>query len=172
MTEPIFIGINHICVATHDVDRAVRVWADRYGVGPWRVYTFDPSTMETVVDGQPLAFTMRVGLAQLGPTTRVEIIEPSGDDRNPYSQSLKERGGADHLHHVRLDVGEYDAAIGAIEDLGLRTVLSGRYQALDPAVRSSATYFDTVEDLGFIAEVALLPEGFVMPEPEYVYPPA
>ncbi len=169
MTDPIFAGINHICIATRDLDRAVRVWSDKYGVGPWRVYTYDSSNMSVSVDGDPTDFAMRVGLCQLGPTTRVEIIQPL-DDRSPYARSLADRDDADHLHHVRLDVHDYGTALGQLEGLGLHKVLSGRFQSADPAIRSSATYLETQADLGLMVEVAELPPGFEMPEPDFVYP--
>ena len=30
MSDGMFTGVNHICVVTRDVDRAVRTWADKY----------------------------------------------------------------------------------------------------------------------------------------------
>jgi methylmalonyl-CoA/ethylmalonyl-CoA epimerase len=165
----VLTGINHICIATRDLDRAVRVWADKYGVGPWRVYTYDASNMSVSIGGEPTDCAMRVGLCQFGPATRVEIIQPL-DDQSPYASSLAEHDGADHLHHIRVDVGDYQAALERLEGLGLHTVLSGRYQSADPAIHSLATYLETRADLGFTLEIAHMPPGFEMPEPDYVYP--
>jgi methylmalonyl-CoA/ethylmalonyl-CoA epimerase len=169
MADPVFTGINHICIATEDLDRAVRVWSDKYAVGPWRLYTYDTSNMQVSLGGEPTEFGMRVGLCQFGPTTRVEIIQPL-DDRSPYAESLVEHGGADHLHHIRVDVADYDGALAHLQGLGVPEVLSGRYQSADPAVHSRATYVDTTPDLGFTMEVAHLPTGLQMPEPDYIYP--
>jgi methylmalonyl-CoA/ethylmalonyl-CoA epimerase len=170
MPAPVFSGINHLCVVTRDVDRLVRVWADKYGVGPWRVYTYATSNIEASVDGAPVEFGIRVGLCHLDPTTRIEIIQPL-DDRSPYAQSLAERGDADHLHHVRLDVADYDVALGRLEGMGLDTIMSGRFEGGEPGTSSRATYLGTQEDVGFIVEVAdLVPGSFVMPEPDYVHP--
>jgi len=167
--DPIFSAINHLCVVTRDVDRAVRVWADKYGVGPWRVYTYETSNIAASVDGAPVEFAMRVGLCHLGATTRIEIIQPL-DDRSPYARSLVERGDADHLHHVRLDVADHDVALGRLQGLGLDTIMSGRFEGGEPGTSSRATYFATQDDVGFIIEVADLAPGFVMPEPDYVHP--
>jgi hypothetical protein len=106
---PVFTGINHICLVTHDLDRSVRTWFDRYGVGPWRIWTKDASNMSAVVDGEPTDFAMRVALCQLSPGFRLEIIQPL-DERSPYARSLAERGGADHIHHVRFEVSSRPAA--------------------------------------------------------------
>ena len=72
MARPVFSGINHIGVVTGDIERAVRTWADRYGIGPWRFYTEDSSNMRAVCDGAPTRFAFRVALAQLSPTARVD----------------------------------------------------------------------------------------------------
>lgn len=169
MADPVFAGINHICIATRDIDRAVRVWADKYGIGPWRVYTYDASNSATSVDGTDVGFAMRAGLCQFGPTTRVEIIQPL-DDLSPYAQSLEERGGADHIHHIRVDVGDHDRAFEHLEGLDIDKLMVGRFQGADPAMRSLATYWATDDDLGFTLELSQMPPGFSMPEPDYIYP--
>jgi methylmalonyl-CoA/ethylmalonyl-CoA epimerase len=170
--EPLFTGGNHICIATLDLDRAVRTWWDRYGVGPWRVYRYDPSTVSADIDGRPTDFSMQVALASMGPHFRVEIIQPLDGD-NPYTPSLERHGGADHIHHVRFDVSNYDDAVGELNNLGLRTVMDARFaggtEGSPPLV---GRYVDTTEDLGFVLELAHAPSGFVMATPQYEYPPS
>jgi catechol 2,3-dioxygenase-like lactoylglutathione lyase family enzyme len=169
MGEPIFVGINHICVVTPDVDRTVRIWADRYNVGPWSVHTFDSSRVSASVDGHPAAFGIRVGYCQFGDNTRIELIQPL-DDRSPYARSLVEHGGADHLHHLRLDVPDYAAGLDQLAALGLRESLSAVFAGTDPTVQATANYLSTQADLGFIVEIADVPAGFAAPPPDYVYP--
>jgi catechol 2,3-dioxygenase-like lactoylglutathione lyase family enzyme len=166
-----FTGINHIGIATNDLDRAVRTWADRYGVGPWSVYTKDASNMSARVDGAPTEFAMRVALASLSPTARIEIIQPL-DDRSPYAQSLARNGGADHIHHIRFDVDDYDAAVVRLRDeLGLHETLDAAFAGapeVDGAFRG--TYLATEDELGLVVEIGHAPAGFAMPAPERVYP--
>ena len=172
MREPIFTGINHICIVTNDLDRTVRVWADRYNVGPWSVHTFEPSRVSATVDGAPGAFGIRVGYCDFGPGTRIELIEPL-DALSPYARSLAEHAGADHLHHLRLEVSNYGSALKQLTDLGLRESLSATFSGLDPsAAPATAKYLDTAAELGFTVEIADLPRAFEAPQPDYVYPPA
>jgi catechol 2,3-dioxygenase-like lactoylglutathione lyase family enzyme len=166
-----FSDINHICIVTNDLDRAVRTWADRYGVGPWSVYTKDASNMSAVVDGEPTEFAMRVALASVSSTSRIEIIQPL-DDRSPYARSLERTGGVDHIHHVRFDVDDYDVALARMrDDLGLRATLCARFSGA-PGVDGAfvGTYFATEDDLGLVVEIGHAPDGFSMPAPECVYP--
>jgi catechol 2,3-dioxygenase-like lactoylglutathione lyase family enzyme len=167
----VFAGVNHICVVTGDLDRAVRTWADRYGVGPWSVWTKDASNMTARVDGEPAEFAMRVALAPLASGARIELIQPL-DDRSPYARSLERRGRADHIHHVRFDVADHDAAVARLGgELGLQETLHAEFDGTpgDDA-KFIGTYFDTEDDLGFVVEVGHAAAGFAMPEPERVYP--
>jgi methylmalonyl-CoA/ethylmalonyl-CoA epimerase len=163
----VFTGINHVCIATRDLDRAVRVWADRYGVGPWSIYTKDGSNMTAAVHGAPTEFAMRVALASLPSGARIEIIEPL-DDGSPYAQSLAANGGADHVHHVRFDVADYDAAAARLRGLGLTEIMDARFAGAGGSF--AGTYFATQSDLGLVVEVGGAPAGFAMPPPERVYP--
>jgi hypothetical protein len=149
----------------------VRTWADRYGVGPWHIWTYTTSdNMSAKLDGEPVDFAFRVALCDISPTFRFEIIQPL-DERSPYATSLAERGGLDHIHHVRFEVGDYDAAAERLDDLGLRRTFEGEFDAA-PGTRGRfvGTYFGTEGDLGFIAEIGKAPSEFTMPEPENVYP--
>ncbi len=166
-----FTGANHICVVTADLDGAVRRWSDRYRVGPWRVFTYDRSNMEATMDGESVEFEMRVALAQLSPDFRIEIIQPL-DDRSLYAASLHECGGADHIHHVRLDVPDFARAKGELESLGLGVRLDATFTGSQPdGDRVRGMYFDATGDLGFLLEVGDVHPGFSMPPPDYVYPP-
>jgi methylmalonyl-CoA/ethylmalonyl-CoA epimerase len=170
MPAPLFTGINHICIATNDLDRAVRTWSDRYGVGPWNIWTKDRSNMSATVEGTPTDFAMRVALSQLSPTFRLEIIQPL-DDRSPYATSLAEHGGGDHIHHVRFDVGDFGRAGKRLNDLGLRRILEADFAGAPGLVgRFEGTYYGTEDELGFIVEIGQAPPGFAMPDPEEVYP--
>jgi methylmalonyl-CoA/ethylmalonyl-CoA epimerase len=170
MTTAAFTGINHLGVVTADLDRAVRTWSDRYGIGPWRMYRYDSSNMSAEVDGEPVEFEMRVGLCQLD-NARIELLQPL-DDRGPYAHSLAAHGGADHIHHVRFDVASHDDSAGRLRDLGAREIFHAAFHAARGGGSSplTATYFATDSELGFTTEIVAVPEDFAMPEPELVYP--
>ena len=164
-----FSGANHICIVTADLDRAVRRWWDRYRVGPWRVFSFDRSNMQADVNGSPVDFKMRAALAQLGPAFRLEIIQPL-DELSPYAETLNGADGADHVHHVRLDVPDYARTRGELVALGLTRSLEASFKGSSSEGWVQATYFDTRYDLGLLLEIGNAPAGFTMSEPDYIYP--
>jgi hypothetical protein len=164
-------GINHICIVTGDLDLAMRRWHEKYGIGPWRYFRYGDANMSATVAGEPASFGFRAGLAQLGESARVEIIQPLDSD-SPYAESLRAHGGADHIHHVRLDVSDYATAVAAVEDAGVPKSLSADFQSGgEDDLAFNATYFDTQGDLGFTLELGQAPSGFTMPNPEGIHPP-
>ena len=166
--DQLFTGANHVCVVTADVDRAVRTYADRYGVGPWSVFEFDGSNMDVMIHGEHVDFGMRVGLCSLGPAFMIELIQPIGDG-NVYSDSLAAHGGADHFHHVKLEVADFAHASEHLDGLGLAKPLDGRFDG-EAGSKAHGVYYDTVGDLGFLVEIGELTPDFAMTAPEYVYP--
>jgi catechol 2,3-dioxygenase-like lactoylglutathione lyase family enzyme len=172
MPKTLFTGINHICVATNDIERAVRLWWQKYGVGPWALYSYDASNMSAIVDGRPTDFRMRVALCGLSATFRIELIQPL-DDRSPYAKSLAEHHGADHIHHVRLEVDDYEGVRGQLLAHGLPALLEAGFSGAPGSdARFVGSYHATGADLGFVVEIARAEPKFAMPEPELVYPPA
>jgi len=171
MTKPVFSGINHVSVVTGDIDRAVRTWVERYGIGPWRLYRYDAANMRADCNDGPTVVTFRAALAQISPTTRMELIQPL-DDRGPYAESLARHGGADHIHHVRFDVADFAATTAALgQDLGVGTIMKAEFDgAPGSPSKFDCAYFDTRADLGFVVEIGRAGAGFTMPEPEAVYP--
>jgi hypothetical protein len=168
-TDNIFIGASHVCVVTSDVDRAVRAYSDRYGIGPWRVYNYDASNMMVSIRGKPVDFKMRVGLCQLGKAFSIELIQPVDDD-NLYSESLAVHGGADHVHHVKLDVADFARASARLEGVGLHKLLDGRFKGGADGATAHGVYYATEDELGFVVEIGELSPNFTMAEPDYVYP--
>jgi methylmalonyl-CoA/ethylmalonyl-CoA epimerase len=167
--DEIFTGASHVCVVTTDVDRAVRTYSDRYGIGPWRVYSYDRSNMAVSIRGNPVDFKMRVGLCQLGQTFSIELIQPV-DNGNLYSDSLAVHGGADHVHHIKLDVADFGRAAQRLQGLGLNKLLDGRFQGGADGATAHGVYYGTEDELGFVVEIGELSPNFTMAEPEYTYP--
>ena len=67
MSEPMITEVTQIGIITADLDRAVRAWADRYGVGPWQIYKFDPSNMTDMeIGGAKVDYGMRLAITFVG----------------------------------------------------------------------------------------------------------
>ena len=171
MDLAIFDGGDHLCVVTRDLDAAVRMWSDRYGVGPWNVYSYDVATMTATYCDVTGSFPMLAALCSLSDGFRLELIQPL-TEAGPYHDSLMAHGDVDHLHHIRLAAVDPAAARTALAHHGHGVVVDAAFSgADDTGPRLHARYFDTVRDLGFLLEVVERPDSFELPEPVRVYPP-
>jgi glyoxalase/bleomycin resistance protein/dioxygenase superfamily protein len=170
MSRSIFTGGDHIGIVTRAVDAAVRKWSDRYGVGPWEVYSYDASTMAATYCDASGSFPMLAALCSLADGFRLELIQPLSD-AGPYHASLLAHDDADHLHHIRLAALDPAGARAMLARNGHGVVFDAAFAGADATgPRLHARYFDTVRELGFLLEVVERPESFVMPEPTHVYP--
>jgi methylmalonyl-CoA/ethylmalonyl-CoA epimerase len=168
LTEPVLKDVTQICVVTADLDRAVRIWWDKYAVGPWHILELGPSTIDDgTIDDEPAEFAMRVANTMFG-NMHLEIIQPL-DDRSIYAASLKRHAGVDHMHHISCATygkDDYERTIEQLRSKGLRSGQSGKTFGVE------WNYVATDEDLGFAIEFIHMPDDFAPPEPESVYPPA
>lgn len=159
--KPIFTGILQVAVVVRDCDAAVRTYADKYGIGPWSIYDFNPDTVENMIlHGERRDYAMRLALCDLG-GVQFELIEPK-DDKSIYAAFLNERG--EGLHHLAFGVENYDKAMTFFRGLGHDILQGGTWHGF------TYTYLTTQEDLGVIAEIYDVPPDFQWPEPVAVYP--
>ncbi len=97
--------INHIGIATRSIDDALNFWSDALGLE--NVHT------ETVEDQK-----VRVAMLPLG-ESRVELLEPTGDD-SPISKFLEKRGGG--IHHIAVEVDDIGASLANLKAKGVRLI--------------------------------------------------
>ena len=100
-----FRSIDHIGVAVVDLDAAIAVHRDTYGM---------PLThRETIADQGVEAALLDVG------DSHVELLAPLGDD-TPVGRFLARRGPG--LHHVAYRVDDVAAALGELRAAGVRVI--------------------------------------------------
>lgn len=97
--------INHLGIATQSIDEALKFWADALGLE--NVHT------ETVEDQK-----VRIAMLPIG-ESRIELLEPTGDD-SPISKFLEKRGGG--IHHIAVEVDDIEAALAKLKAKGVRLI--------------------------------------------------
>ena len=88
--------INHLGIATKGIDEALKFWGDALGLE--NVHT-------EIVEDQKV----RIAMLPIG-ESRIELLEPTGDD-SPISKFLEKRGGG--IHHIAVEVDDIEAALAA-----------------------------------------------------------
>lgn len=97
--------IDHIGIATHGIDVALRFWEEALGL--------ENVHSETVEDQK-----VRVAMLPIG-ETRIELLEPTSED-SPISKFLEKRGGG--IHHIAVEVGDINAALDKLKANGARLI--------------------------------------------------
>jgi methylmalonyl-CoA/ethylmalonyl-CoA epimerase len=97
--------IDHIGIATHQLDEALAVWRDALGL------ELD-STEEVTNQG------VRVAMLPVG-ETHIELLEPLSKD-SPVGKFLEKRGPG--LHHIAIRVADIRASLAQLKEKGSRLI--------------------------------------------------
>jgi hypothetical protein len=159
-TETLQIGI-----VVRDLDEAMRLHVERYGIGPWSIFEMGPSNVDDMTkDGEPEQYAMRTAVTMVG-SVQWELIQPIGSN-TIYADHLARHG--EGLHHVLVSTPGYDATIEAFRERGRATLMAGNYKG---DIRYA--YLPTEEDLKYVVEIFEPPAGHDVDgtlTPDAIYP--
>jgi Glyoxalase/Bleomycin resistance protein/Dioxygenase superfamily len=157
--EPVFADTVQVALVVRDLRASMETYVERYGIGPWEIYEFNPETVEDMkANGEPVAASWRLALARVG-GVMWELIEPL-DGHSIYAEFLAAHG--EGVHHVGMAAASYRGALAELEAEGRAPLLAGRYRGVDFA------YLPTAADLGVATEIfGAVPSG---QEPDARYP--
>lgn len=156
--------INQVALVVEDLEEAVRRYWERFGIGPWRIYTYQPPLVKDMTyRGRRHDYRMRLALAQMGDVI-LELIQPLSDE-NVYTEHLRQKGPG--LNHVGIVVPSVKEAVAEAARSGVQVLQSGRGYGLHGD--GAYAYMDTQDVLGMIVEFIELPKERVAPEA--VFPP-
>jgi Glyoxalase/Bleomycin resistance protein/Dioxygenase superfamily len=99
--NPLLAPFHQVAYVTNDMERALGVFRDRYGIPSFLVmeHSFD-----AVVDGAPGRMALRIALANVD-DVQVEVIEDLGSSFDLYTESLPEDGAFQiSFHHVCIQI--------------------------------------------------------------------
>lgn len=162
MIKPFFKKILEIAFVVKSVNRAVRTYADSYGIGPWQIWEFDSdSVYDMKINGKRIDYKMRVAECNIG-DTYIELIEPL-DDICIYSKYLKEHG--EGIHHICYKVKNFNKAIKYFKSRGIEEYQSGNWGGV-----LLYLYVKSEKELKQLVELWNIQTGSKWPAPIEVYP--
>ena len=153
--NPVSSGVlHHTCFVVRDVEKTARALAESTGIGPWHVWTIEPTASTVRGEAAPLSF--RVALAEVGGST-YELLAP-GDGKSVYTDHLDKHG--EGFHHTCLaypSLAAMQAAKSELLDQGRELVQSG-------SVGDAAEFaYFMFPEIGSVIELLYLGE---LPPPE------
>lgn len=164
-------SICQIGILTHDVEKAARIWTERFKIGPWRFVTLSDESCHhtTIRRGDKIEelknFKFKCALCSIA-NIQFELIEPVYG-REDYDKFLEEHG--EGIHHIKEQIpfDDWDKILDGYEKDGIRLANRGSYG------NTSWAYLDTEELLGFAYELGdnLPNETFPQGSELHFYPP-
>lgn len=100
-----FMKINHLGIATKNIDQALKFWSDALGL---------ENVHAEVVEDQKV----KIAMLPIG-ESRIELLEPTSND-SPISKFLEKRGGG--IHHIAVEVDDIEAALARLKSQGMRLI--------------------------------------------------
>jgi len=144
MRDPVFTQTMQIGIVVRDLDATMQKYVDEYGIGPWKIYEFNPGNAKDLREyGQPVKRSWRLTVAMVG-QLQWELIEPV-DDESIYARFLAEKGGG--VQHIAVAAQSFDEMLAMEAKRGIDVVLSGEFEGVRVA------YLGTDRDLGVILEI-------------------
>jgi methylmalonyl-CoA/ethylmalonyl-CoA epimerase len=154
---PAFNKTMQIGIVVPDVEHAVSIYQERYGIGGWQIMEVgSENTHDVRLHGRPVDWKSKIAVTMVG-SVMWELIQPVRDD-DLFGQFLTRRGGVGGVHHIAVATPDYRAVVEGQTQDGKTPILSGSFSGVE------VQYLNTESDLGVILEIfSDLPEGVEHP---------
>jgi len=138
--------IVHICIVVQDVEKTAKVFAEKFGIGPFRIRIVHTPSSRASVRGEPVDYTLKFGHARVGPII-LELVETL-EGKTIYQEFLEKHG--EGLHHIGVPTPiPFDAEVEKWKRLGIKTLQVNRMEEPE----EGWAYMDTQDLVGCILEI-------------------
>ena len=136
--------VMQVAMVVRNLDAAMKRHWDDFGVGPWDIYTFDPSKVrDYTCRGKPATYSCLIAVAWRG-EIQLELMQPL-TGRSIYDEHLERRG--EGLHHIKMYYADCKKAVADFTRRGYPVIQSGRFDD------DEYYYLNTEKDYGYIIEL-------------------
>lgn len=158
----LFNKVLQIGLVVNSVDKTIKKYSDKYGIGPWKIWEYDKNTVENMtIRGKKIDYAMRIASTNIW-NVEWEIIEPK-DKKSVYAEFLDKYG--EGIHHLALETENFNKTIEHLKNKGINIEQSGNWYGQHEFV-----YLNTFKDLKVIIELCKTNYGFKFPNPIKIYP--
>jgi methylmalonyl-CoA epimerase len=98
--------IDHIAIAVKNLDEALQLYDDLFGVKPSKIETISQQGV-------------KAALLPMGEGSEIELLEPI-DPQSGIAKFLENRG--EGIHHICLEVEDVDRELGILADKGFQLI--------------------------------------------------
>jgi len=159
------LKFHQVAYVVHDLDAAVKHWADDLGIGPFTVYTLNPPALKNCIyKGKATDFGLRHAMGWSG-TTQIELVQPLHGP-SIFQDQLDSTGQG--LNHIGCIVQDHPAAVADFLERGFKPLQSA--SGFGAEGDGAFAYFQPPFGAGTIVELISPPK--VRIQPDYIYPVA
>ncbi|MBE9140209.1 VOC family protein [Nodosilinea sp. LEGE 07088] len=163
LSQPFLGDIVEICIVTRDHQRTMAGLV-KLGIGPWRIYTFDETTVaEQTYRGKSAKYAIKVCFAK-AKNVIWEIMQPLSG--STIFQEFLDRHD-EGIHHIAFNCDDrpWEARIQEFKSRGFHLIQSGIWMG-----QNAFAFFDTESETTTVFETYCFPTDFIYPEPEAWFP--
>ncbi len=142
-----FGRVLHLGIVIEDLEKAVKIYEEELGIGPWKIEDASPFFDDKIVNGEK-GLHIRSAIYR-GEDYEIELCSPTGP--GVFADWLRDRGPG--LHHIVL---KSDASYDEVIEMSKR--VSGRDPYLDvrwPDGKPLVAYADLLEEAGLLLEIGV-----------------
>lgn len=151
--EKMLKRISQVGVLVTDLDRAMKAFAEDFGITQWNVFDTNKDFGDLLVDGKPGKLNIRGAITAEIDGVEIELIEPTGE--GPFADHLKKYGPG--VHHFAVIMPDRNAKFKEVME---RELAAGRTPWVcaemvdgEPGKKMDFAYIDRREDMGVIMEL-------------------
>jgi len=138
--------IVHVCIVVRDVEKTAKVFAEKFGIAPFRIRVVHTPSSRASVHDEPVDYTLKFGHARVGPIT-LELVETL-EGKTIYQEFLEEHG--EGLHHIGVPTPiPFDTELEKWRKLGIKPLQVNRMENSE----EGWAYMDTQGLIGCILEI-------------------
>ena len=157
----IFKNVVQVGIVVSNLRKTLEKYSKDYGIGPWYVRKYSGENVRDMyLHGRRKDYSMNIAFCSVG-NVQFELIEPISEFI--YTEFYN-RYGEGILHHLKMEVENYESALDFFKLKGIKVIMSGNH------LGRKYSYLSTSNDINFFTEIASAPTDFARPEPDYWYP--
>lgn len=141
-----FGKICHLGIIVPDVEKAVKIYEEVLGIGPWKIEDSAPFFADKMVNGK-LGLNVRNAVFKKD-GCEIELVQPL-DENDVYGQWLKEKGPG--LHHIKFETEDSQEKI--CEEIKNASGRDPYLSAKWPDGSALVDYADLLQECGLLVEV-------------------
>lgn len=134
--------VTQIGILCHDIKKTAKAYGDFFGLDYSISQSGPPEEAQTLCQGQATPARCLQAFFQLG-DVQIELIQPD-EHQSVWREDLDKNG--EGLHHLAFWVKDTDGVLKKLEDMGMRTRMSGQWAT------GRYAYVDAFEKLKILLE--------------------